>query len=163
MATAYPPDHRCTRPVSTGRPARRLSKSRGRRHSPIVGPPSVAVTALEFSQEILHGPVLKRHLGVHTLELLVFLLDLFQALDIRRLHATVFARSLIERGIADAVLSADICDLATSLGLLQQRHDPCLREFGIPYCVSSIATSWQKTQLTHCAISGEAYVREHLI
>ena len=48
------------------------------------------------SQEVLHDPVLKGYLRLNPLQLLIFLLDFLQGIDIKRYHFTVFSKPLLK-------------------------------------------------------------------
>ena len=54
--------------------------------------------------------MIQAELGIHVLQLSVFIFELFQPLDLRDLHATVLGSPVVERGIAHTVFAAHVFD-----------------------------------------------------
>src|SRR5690606_10510098 len=67
--------------------------------------------------------VLQRQIRIHAFELGVFRLKLTQALQLRHLHARVLALPLVVRGVADAVLAAQLGDRDSGFAFFEHRND----------------------------------------
>lgn len=63
-----------------------------------------------FCDQILHGRVVERELGVHPLELLILRLELSDPPQLGGLQTSVLALPLVVRRRADADLAADVVD-----------------------------------------------------
>jgi hypothetical protein len=81
--------------------------------------PSLAEMAPPFFCERLRYDLgFETLFGIHLLEAPVFLLQLLHACHQRRIHAAEPGAPLVERGIADAVLAAQLRHRAAGFGLL---------------------------------------------
>jgi hypothetical protein len=81
----------------------------------------------EFPERIVfHGEV-----GIHALELGVLCLEFLDALEFGHAHAAVFALPVIEGRLGNAVLAADVGDLQSGVGFLEDRDDLGLGEFAL--------------------------------
>ena len=65
--------------------------------------------------------------GVHLLKPSILILQLLQAFDIRRFHATVFGLPVVVGGIRDSIFSADFLHQSTGFDFLQNLDDLRLR------------------------------------
>ncbi len=67
-------------------------------------------------------------LGIHLFQAPVFVLQLLHAGHQRGVHAAELGAPFIERGIADAVLAAQLRDWAADLSLLKNGNDVAVRK-----------------------------------
>lgn len=75
---------------------------------------------------VFHGEI-----GIHALELGMLGFELLDALELGQTHAAVFTLPVVEGGLADAVLAADVADLQSGVGLLEDGDDLGLSEFAL--------------------------------
>ena len=96
---------------------------------PDTPPPRASRAASElFFDQILHGPVFQRQVGVHALEPGIFGFQLLHALQFRHPHATVLGFSVVLGRITDPMLAADILYLNPGIGLTQDRDNLAFRK-----------------------------------
>lgn len=72
-------------------------------------------------------------LGQQAFELVVLRFELTKPLGICSLHATVLSPPLVERGVAEAALPAQLLDRHAHLGLLEEPNDLLLGESALPH------------------------------
>ena len=72
----------------------------------------------------------ERELGIHLLKPCILLLKLLDALKLAHREPAVFGLPIVERGIADLELPAEVFDLLSALVALQNRDDLCFTESG---------------------------------
>ena len=87
--------------------------------------------ALPFFCERLRNDLsLEALLDIHLLEAPVFLLQLLHACHQRGVHAAELGAPLVERGVADAVLAAQLRYRAAGFGLLEDGDDLAVGKAG---------------------------------
>lgn len=94
-------------------------------------PSPAAEMALPLFCECLRNDLgLEALLGIHLLEAPVLVLELLHARHERRVHAAELGPPLVERGVADAVLAAQLRDRAAAFGLLEDGDDLAVGKTG---------------------------------
>src|SRR5690606_20744799 len=81
-----------------------------------------------LSHEILQRNVIEHRIGQHALQLGVLILQSPQAPGLRHLHAAKLRFPLVDAGVANTVLAAQIGDRNSSLVFLQNADDLLFRE-----------------------------------
>ncbi len=72
-----------------------------------------------FCDDVLQGLVIKAQICEHELELAALLFKLLEPANIRGFHAAEFCLLLVMSGLANAVLMANIGNLASAISLFQ--------------------------------------------
>src|SRR6218665_270864 len=90
-----------------------------------------------FLNNVLQHRLVQAQVGHDLLELAILLFKLAQASKVRRPHAGVLLTPLVERGIADAHLAADLLDADAQLRLLQRVGHLLLGELALPHGMNS--------------------------
>jgi hypothetical protein len=101
------------------------------------------VTVL-FFDDVLEGLVREGQLGVHLLQLAVLGLELFQSPKLRYVQTAVLRLPVVERRLADAVLSDKLRHLHAGLCLLQDRDDLLFTEPGLLHKSSPVGKLYSR-------------------
>jgi hypothetical protein len=72
-------------------------------------------------------------LGQQLLKLGVLAFELAQSSRIRHVHATVLGSPLVEDGVAEATLAAQLLDRQSGLGLLDEANDLLFGKSALPH------------------------------
>ncbi len=96
-----------------------------------IAPSPAAEMALPFFCRGLRDDLgLQAHLGIHFLQAPVFVLQFLHAGHQRGIHAAELGAPFVERGVADAVLAAQLWDWRAALGLLEDGDDLAIGKTG---------------------------------
>ena len=91
-----------------------------------------------FCQRLGDDLGLQTFLGIHLLKAPVFILEFLHACHQRSVHPAVLGAPFVERGIADAVLVAQLWDRAAGFGLLEDSDDLAVGKAGRPHVELSV-------------------------
>ena len=97
---------------------------------PIAPSPAAEMALPLFCQRLRDDFGFQALVGIHFLQAPIFVLQLLHAGHQRGVHAAELGAPYVERGVADAVLAAQLSDWGAALGLLENGDDLAIGKTG---------------------------------